>query len=111
MLDDRLRQLAREGGGQPVGDRVDASRRFRLSRCEAPADDIGAIRLDPHDPDVRALALDGERDSGNQSATTDRHDDRLDIRRVLENFQSNHALTGDDARIREGQMNVRPCSR
>ena len=46
--------------------------------------------------DLRAQGLDGKGDAGNQSAAAHRHHHSVHIRQLVENFQTNRALPGDD---------------
>ena len=50
---------------------------------------------------VRPLALHRHGDPGDQPAAADRHDDRLDIRHLLENLQPHRPLPRDDRRVVE----------
>ena len=54
------------------------------------------------DLDVRAQGLYGERHSGNEAATSDRHHYRLDFRHLFKYLQSDCALTGDYLGVVEG---------
>ena len=53
-------------------------------------------RLHTIDLALRAEALDREGDTGDQSAATDRHDDRVHILELVEDLETDRALTRDD---------------
>ena len=55
--------------------------------------------FDADDFDRRHFGAGGDGVAGDETAAADRDDERLEIGRVLEHFQRNGALTGDDVRI------------
>ena len=97
------RRLARERAGEPVGDRVrrhghGPSGRERIVHRRR------ALRLDRDDAPV------GRRggDSGDEAAAARRHEDRLDLGRVLEQLERQGALAGDHERVVE-RVHERPA--
>ena len=59
---------------------------------------------------LRAQALDGERHAGDQTAAADRHDDRVHIGQLVEDFETNRSLPCDDQlviiRMNEGHAGL-----
>ena len=55
-----------------------------------------ALGLHAVDLDVGLQALDGEGHAGNESAASHRHDDGVHIGQLVENFEADGALTGND---------------
>ena len=55
-----------------------------------------ALGLHAVDLDVRLQALDGEGHAGNESAASHRHDDGVHIGQLVENFEADGPLTGND---------------
>ena len=62
----------------------------------------GVLRLHAVDFYLGVQRLDGARNAGNQPAAADGADDRIHIRQLIENFQTDCALTGDNFLIVEG---------
>ena len=63
---------------------------------ERPRARVCARRLNPDDAAVRSPGANHSRDACEQSAAADRNHDRLHIRQVFEQFDSQAALPGDD---------------
>ena len=59
---------------------------------------IGA-GLDPDQLDARRQRLGGDRDAAEHAATTDRHDDRVEARQILQHLERDGALAADDVEI------------
>ena len=57
--------------------------------------------LDADDLDVGRLRLDHRADAGDQAAAADRHDDRFDVGRLLEDLERHRALARDHVRVVE----------
>ena len=55
-----------------------------------------ACRLHAVHLDARIQRFDGERHAGDESAAAHRHDHRVHIRQLLQHFQTDGALSGDD---------------
>jgi hypothetical protein len=51
------------------------------------------------DPDLGALLLDRDCDAADESAATHRDHDRVEVGDVLEEFEPDRALAGDDGRV------------
>ncbi len=97
---DTERLLARLAYGDTVRENTD------LGQLDAPAmlqrlvHAWRFVRLDADYPGCRAQCLHGERDTGNQTSATDRHEDGMYVVLVLtQDFQSDRALPGDHLRI------------
>src|SRR5690606_33432571 len=73
-----------------------AARRARLARRRH------ALRFRAHDPDFRAERLHRDRDSGDEAAATDRHDEDLHLGTLLHQLEPDRALPGDDVIVIEG---------
>ena len=56
----------------------------------------GQLGLDADHPDVGSERLHRGRDAAGQPTATDRHEDERDIRQVLDDLETDRALTGDD---------------
>ena len=52
-----------------------------------------------HDFRVRQQSFDGQRNSGEQTGTTDRNDQRVEVGNLLDNFESHRSLAGNDRGI------------
>ena len=85
---------------QAVGDglRLDPDRRAGV---EGESHRVRALRLDPVDPRRRPDLPDRGRDARDQPAATDRHDDDVDVRQVLEDLEPGRAVAGDQLRVVE----------
>jgi len=59
----------------------------------------GTLGLNAVDLDVRLEALDGKGHAGDQAAAAHRHNDRIHIRQLIQNFQTNGSLPRDDLLI------------
>ena len=73
--------------GRAVGERRGEARR--------------ALRLDADDRHARRLRLDGRADPRDEAAAADRHDDRFDVGRLLEDLEPHRALAGDHVGVVE----------
>src|SRR6185295_5007093 len=91
------RDAVRDGRRRALGD---ASRAERLSerRC--------AVRLHADDSQAWLPLRRRERDARDEPAAADRHDERVELVRVLEHLERHGALTGDDVVVIE-RMHVR----
>ena len=82
------------------GQRVAAKRHLAMLDC---AFHRGIeLGLDPDQFDVRLHRARCDRHARHQAAAADRHDDRIQVRRILEHLEPDRAGTGDDLRIVEG---------
>src|SRR5205807_1760450 len=97
--------LAGAADAQAVDDRF-AVDRFEVTGFDALLHRRAIARFDADDADVRVVTLHGHRDAGDQSAAADRDDDRVELGPVLNDFQSERSLAGDELLVVE-RMNVR----
>jgi len=51
------------------------------------------------DFDVWRERLDGERQAGDESSSTDWHQNSVDVRYLVDNLETTRALTGQDVRV------------
>ena len=62
----------------------------------------GTLGLYAVDLYLRPQALDGKGHAGDQAAAAHRHDDRIQIRQLVQNFQADGPLAGDDLIVIKG---------
>jgi hypothetical protein len=87
--------------GDPVGDGQCGGGRHGLAAAQRLRVRRAGGDLDADHLDVRLGALDRDRHAGAQPAAADGHDDLGQVRHVLEQFEAERALTGDDVGIVE----------
>ena len=95
LLEDRHRDGARALDGNAVGQRVRVELR-RLLAAQRGAHRRAAFGLHAVDADRRVDVLGPGRHAGAQPAATDRDDQRVELRCVLEHLAGDRALAGDD---------------
>ena len=98
LVDDAAQNLQRRGAdlrdGETVGKGGQHLNRHRLPRGDGGGQAGGVLGLDADQRDAGLERAHRGADSGEQPAATHRHDDRVDVRRLLEDFQRHRALAG-----------------
>ena len=94
-LDDRAGAGAWVFDRDALGDGRSAAR--RLGSGDGAGHGRVGRRLHPNQADGGVQRLGGNGDAGHQAAAADRRDDGVDLRRILEDFQPDGSLPGDDA--------------
>jgi hypothetical protein len=95
------RQLAEPRHRDAVGDGVADRHCHRVSGGQRRAHGRRLIRLHPDDPRLRPTGPDRRRDPRDQPATADGDHDRAGIGDVVEDVQTERALSGDDVGVLE----------
>ena len=99
-LDDLERHVAELRDSEPVGER--RRQATRASACPAASAAVKHAARSGSTPIDRArrarFALTAVPMPGDQAAAADRHDDRLDVGRLLEDLEPHRALAGDHVR-------------
>ena len=72
-----------------------------MARAERLRERRRALRLHADDPDARLALRRRERDPRDEPAAADRHDQRVELVRVLEQLERDGALAGDDVVVVE----------
>ena len=98
-LDDAAGQLARLLDRDPLGQGHRARPGTRVLAAHQPVHRRVERRLHADDLDPRGERLGGDRDPRNQPAAADRHDDRVEIGPVGQQFERDRPLAGDDRRV------------
>ncbi len=108
-----LRQLEGEladlPDGDAVGDRGGGRQRQALAAPERGLHRRDLFGLDPDYPDLGVLRLDRERNAGDQAPASHRDNDGVKVGALLEQFQPQRPLAGDDLGIVEGMDEGQPA--
>jgi hypothetical protein len=103
LADDAEVQVAGPPHGDAVGDRGPHRHRGRMPLGQRGQVAARVLGLHAHDADAPAeqlgLLLHRGGHARDQAAATDRHDDRLDVRLLVDDLQADRAGAGDDARV------------
>jgi hypothetical protein len=102
FADDLSGLLADAAHGDAIGNGLAAGQRRRRAALQRVLHARKASRLDPQHSHAGVGFLDCAGDASDQPATSDRYDDRLQIRGVLEELETDRALTGHYPGIVEG---------
>ncbi len=79
-----------------IGKQPDLAQHHALPGGHRRLQAVGVVRLDANDLDLRAQVFHIRRDTGNQTAATDRNKDRIQLARLLtKNLHRHRALPGD----------------
>ena len=99
FLDVRKRTGACNRCGKSIGDGVDAVETNRRVLLERARHGGCANGFDTNDARGRAQRFDGGGNAGDETAAADRYNDDVDIGQILDDLETNRALTGHDKRI------------
>ena len=100
-------------GPRPVGDRPrdELGRpRHDLAALQRIAGVGGQLRLDADHACLRPERLDRDGDAARQPAAADRHEDRREVRQVLDHLEPDRALPGDDPVVVERRDDDEPAA-
>lgn len=84
-----------------VAKAADVRQPHRRTALERLIHAVGVARLHTENPDLRLHALDVRANAGGQPSSADRHENRIELGRLLENFHPDGPLAGNHVRMIE----------
>ncbi len=111
LLRVREGQVARPDRHQPVGNTRGLVERDGMPLRQRRLHRRGSRWLDPDHADGGLGLFDGRRHTGQQAAAADRHEDGFHVRPLLQQFQAQCALAGDDPLVIERRHHRQPAFR